>query len=216
MSHFTFFKRTESSGEKEFQSKLAAAIELIKENKSLVAMKVLEVLNTKKLVIQSFYGLTKDHFLEIISDMKREDHIHVSTKYPPPDASIHKIERKLDGMIFNNKYVYMNSSKTPEQIASTLVHEVGHFLNSSLCAYQRKQNDPDLVSYSDEVRSFTAEKMFERNGACLRRSDIASIHEKVTNLYPEFVEDPENAQKLGYIFSIYDSPEGEQSRVLGA
>ena len=62
------------------------------------------------------------------------------------------------------------------------------------------------VSYRDEVRSYTAEKMFERNGRCLLRSDIKEIHEHVTKLYSEFVEEDETPSKQGYIYASCDSP----------
>lgn len=37
----------------------------------------------------------------------------------------------------------MNSAKTPKEIASTLVHEIGHFLNSSLCARHDGNDGPN-------------------------------------------------------------------------
>lgn len=34
---------------------------------------------------------------------------------------------------------------------------------------------------------------------------MQKIHKHVTHLYPELLDDHENTQELGYIFSCYDS-----------
>lgn len=206
MAHFFLFDRPQSSGENSFQFKLQAAINLIKENNSLIAMLVLDVLHSNKVVIHSFYGLSQQHYFKMKKDMLNEDNISLPNVYPPSDAAVEMIESELNGIIYQDKYIYLCSTKSPQQIASTLVHEICHFLNAGLYDEDLKTNNAKKVGYHDEVRSFTAEKMFERNGHCLRRSDIKKIHKTVSELYPEFTKPGEDNSKKGYIFASYDSP----------
>ena len=206
MAHLYFFDRNQSYNDTSFQSKLSNAMSLIKANHSLVASKVYEVINANILSIRTFSELSKDHYLRISNDFKEDYDINLPNRYPPTPSAVKQIESKLEGIIFDNKYIYISSNKSAEQIASTLVHEICHFLNKGLYAKEQKVNDSKQVSYSDEVRAFTAEKMFERNGTCLLRSDMKEIHHRVTNLYPEFTGPEKDTLRLGYLFSSYDTP----------
>jgi hypothetical protein len=204
MAHSNFFEKNAS--ESNFQSKYATAIKLIQQNESLVAKKVLEIIKSGKLEIRSFHELSKKHYSEMRNDFQEEHDINLPKTFPPTADAVRKIESKLEGIIYNNKTIYITSQKSAKEIASTIIHEVGHFLNNSLCEQQSKKNF-NIARYSDEVRAFTAEKMFERNGHCLLRSDIRAIHDKVSSLYPEFVDSVEQVKGLGYIFATYDMPD---------
>ena len=124
----------------------------------------------------------------------------------PSDRAVRMIETELNGIIYDDRHIYLSSNRTPVQIANTLVHEICHFLNADLVDFENQQSNPNLVSHNEEVRSFAAEKMFERNGSCLRRSDIKAIHNMVSDLYPEFNDTGDEELELGYIYSSYDSP----------
>lgn len=127
-----------------------------------------------------------------------------SKYFPPTISAVRKIEKELDGIIYDNQHIYISSTKSVEEIAKTLIHEVCHFLNSDLYDKEMETEESKQVGYKDEVRAFTAEKMFEKNKGYLLRSDINQIHETVTELYPKFT-DPENPIS-GYIYSTFDSP----------
>ncbi len=138
--------------------------------------------------------------------MFEEENILLSQEHPPTEKTVKIIEKYLSGIIYDDQHIYLNSEHTIEEIASTMVHESCHFLNSGIYKKEKKNASSQIYKYADEVRSFTAEKIFERNGKCLRRSDIKKIHEQVTRLYPEFIAQDVDTQKLGYIFSSYDAP----------
>jgi hypothetical protein len=139
-------------------------------------------------------------------DMKKEDNIILPNTYPPSEQAVKMIESKLNGIIYEDRYIYISRKRTPEQMASTLVHEICHFMNAGLMDKEKQFINSNQVSHNEEVRSFAAEKMFERNGHCLRRSDIKELHEMVTDLYPEFNDIGDDEPQLGYIFASYDSP----------
>src|SRR5688572_12912698 len=120
MAHLSFFEHSRSSGVTDFDSKLRSAINLIKENNSLVALKVLEVINSDQVAIRSFHDLSREHWARMKHSMKVEDHIILPNTYPPSKRAVQMIESELDGIIYDDKYIYMNSKKTPQQIANTL------------------------------------------------------------------------------------------------
>lgn len=136
--------------------------------------------------------------------MRKDYHTTLPNTFPPTISAIRKIEKELDGIIYDNQHIYISSTKSVEEIAKTLIHEVCHFLNADLYDKEMETEESKQVGYKDEVRAFTAERMFEKNKGYLLRSDINQIHETVTELYPEFT-DPENPIS-GYIYSTFDSP----------
>jgi hypothetical protein len=136
----------------------------------------------------------------------KESQVDLSPDFPPSLFAVQQIERRLEGIIYNNKTIYMNSKKSIDEIASTLIHEVSHFINSDIFKNERLAQNFKRASYNDEVRSFIAEKTFERNGYCLRRSDIKKIHATVTELYPSFATSNKEQPASGYLFSHYDTP----------
>lgn len=206
MTNLSFFAPSISSEKELFNAKLAKAIQLIQANHSIVAINVLNVINSDKITINSFFNLSKQHYQRMKKNMLKDENIILPEEYPPTLEAIRMIEKKLSGIIYDDKHIYLSSQNTIEQIASSLVHEVCHFLNADIYMKEQKKAGSLLYRYHDEVRAFTAEKIFERDGHCIRRSDIRTIHQKVSELYPEFLEQEIDTQKLGYIFASYDMP----------
>ncbi|QEY51875.1 hypothetical protein [Legionella longbeachae] len=206
MYNARFFEKPINNVNDNFQTNLSAAIDVIKQNQSVLAKKILDVINSKKIIIHSFFNVTKEHYFKMRKDIKNEYGEILSENFPPDISTIRKIESKLEGIIYDDKVIYIRSSNNPPKMANTLVHEICHFLNASIYNKEKKINPTNLVGYYDEVRAHTGEKIFERNGSCLRRSDIKQIHKQVTDLYPEFLISYEDALELGYIYSSYDGP----------
>ncbi|MDI1352589.1 MAG: hypothetical protein PSV35_07445 [bacterium] len=212
---FSFFKQSLDSPPDHGTVKLAGVIELIKKNKSFVASCVLEVLLTKKLVIKSFYELSQNHYDSIRQSIETDLSTTLTTEFPPTPIAIEKIEAYLEGIIFDRKIIYLNFKKDVSQIASTLIHEVSHYLNSTILDEERVQSEEEDADYCDEVRAFMAEKMFQRNGACLTRSAVKDVHTMVTDLYPEF-NNVKQPNKKGFVFSYYDKPAEETFNVMSS
>ncbi|KGP63358.1 hypothetical protein EP47_10885 [Legionella norrlandica] len=204
MSRFNFFETNQAFDENNFEEKLYKAIHLIKQNQSFVAKIVVQALDSNQVTVGSFFQLTPDHYMRMKNDMKKEHNITLPQTFPPTTSAVRKIEQELEGIIYDNRYIYIHSKKSVEEIASTLIHEICHFLNSELYDKEKESENSKQVSYKDEVRAFTAEKMFEKNGGCLLRSDIRKVHNTVSRLYPEFT-DPENPIS-GYIYSHFEKP----------
>ncbi|HAU0910101.1 TPA: lpg2461 family Dot/Icm T4SS effector [Legionella pneumophila] len=204
MSQFNFFEKNQAFDEKNFEQKLQDAINLIKQNQSFVARLVLDAINSNQVTLSTFFQLTPNHYQKTKTIMRKDYHTTLPNTFPPTISAVRKIEKELDGIIYDNQHIYISSTKSVEEIAKTLIHEVCHFLNSDLYDKEMKTEESKQVGYKDEVRAFTAEKMFEKNKGYLLRSDINQIHETVTELYPEFT-DPENPIS-GYIYSTFDSP----------
>lgn len=200
------FANKSSSSKDNFDIKFKKAIELIKRNHSIVAPKVLEAIDLHRITVNSFFNMSEEHYQEMQEDMLEENSIILPTEYPPTAEAVKLIEGKLSGIIYEDKHIYLSSRQTTQEIASTLVHEICHFLNRDIYRRERKTSSSQLFRYKDEVRSFTAEKIFERDGHCLRRSDIKKIHTRVAKAYSEFLQPNEDTQKLGYIYSSFDAP----------
>ncbi|WP_080445263.1 lpg2461 family Dot/Icm T4SS effector [Legionella pneumophila] len=204
MSQFNFFEKNQAFDENNFEQKLQDAINLIKQNQSFVARLVLDAINSKQVTLSTFFQLTPNHYQKTKTIMRKDYHTTLPNTFPPTISAIRKIEKELDGIIYDNQHIYISSTKSVEEIAKTLIHEVCHFLNADLYDKEMETEESKQVGYKDEVRAFTAERMFEKNKGYLLRSDINQIHETVTELYPEFT-DPENPIS-GYIYSTFDSP----------
>lgn len=206
MNRFLFFDNVASYRENIFQSKLQIAIKMIEKNNSLIAIKVLEAIRSNKVIIHSFHGLSQEHYHQTKKDLNEDSNIALPNIYPPSDSAVALIESVLNGVIYQDKYIYLSSKKNPKGIASTLIHEITHYLNCRLYDEELKSKKAKLVSYRDEVRSFTAEIMFQKNGHCITRSDVRKIHATVADLYPEFTTPDEDYSKQGLIYGSYDSP----------
>ncbi|HAT8179461.1 TPA: hypothetical protein JA361_08300 [Legionella pneumophila] len=204
MSQFNFFEKNQAFDEHNFEQKLQDAINLIKQNQSFVARLVLDAINSNQVTISTFFQLTPNHYQKTRTMMRKDYHTTLPNTFPPTISAVRKIEKELDGIIYDHQHIYISSTKSVEEIAKTLIHEICHFLNSDLYDKEWETEESKQVSYKDEVRAFTAEKMFEKNRGYLLRSDIKQVHETVTELYPEFI-DAENPIS-GYIYSTFDSP----------
>ncbi|MFI4919691.1 MAG: hypothetical protein ACHP65_09070 [Legionellales bacterium] len=210
MPHFFFFNDTPYPIEYDPNSKLRAAITCIEQNHSLVAQRALEVIHSDKVTINSFFELSKTDYLSLRTVMEENYQVKIPLAFPPSSSVIKQIEYRLDGIVFNKKNIYLKSNRNPAEIARTLVHEIAHVLNKSLFNEDLLTNNPKLARYKDEIRSFTAEKRFERNDRCLLRSDVKKIHQTVTERYAHLMT-PETSSELGYIAASYDSPSEETS-----
>ncbi|MDR3501525.1 MAG: hypothetical protein P4L79_02985 [Legionella sp.] len=200
------FMDKSSTKKNEFDIKLNDAIELIRANQSIVATRVLEALDSHRITVNSFFNMSENHYKEIQEDLLKEEKITIPSEYPPSEEIVNIIEEKYSGIIYDDKHIYLSLNRTVEEIASTLVHEVCHFLNSDIYRQEQKKSSSLLYRYKDEIRSFTAEKIFERDGHCILRSHMRRIHAHVTRAYPEFVDPDMDMQKVGYVYSCYDTP----------
>lgn len=203
---FKIFMDKSSTKKNEFGIKLNEAIELIRDNQSIVAKRVLEVLESNQVTVNSFFNMSLWHYEQMQEDLLQEENITIPPDYPPSDETVKIIEGKYSGIIYEDKHIYLNSDRSTEEIATTLVHEISHFLNSDIFRQEKKNSSSLLYRYKDEVRSFTAEKIFERDGHCILRSHMKKIHAHVTRAYPEFVDPDMDMQKVGYVYSCYDTP----------
>lgn len=204
MPIFKFFYFKKIDDEILFQEQLAKAIALIGENNSLIARDVLRILESNTLIIRSFFALSSQHFMDIMNDMSASN-ISIPIDYPPSRETIRRIEQYLEGIIFSNHTIYINSNRSIESIAKTLIHEVSHFLNTDILKNEISTQGVAQARYNDELRSFIAERVFDRDGTCLLRSDVKKIHARVTSSYPEFSQQLDE-QPQGYLYSTYDTP----------
>lgn len=207
MSQFAFFTNHQAFSEIRPKKQLNSAIFLIEQNKSNVAQSVMKAIQSGKIIIRPFKELSKKHYKSIKEDWDDS----LPNTFPPSKSTIKRIEEKFAGLTFDDKYVYFKSSETIEEIASTLVHEVCHSLNKNLFNAELKQDNKNHVGYRDEVRSFLAETIFNKNGRYLLRSDVKLIHDKVKELYPDYSKG--NKYTSGYLYSSYDHPLGEPNPI---
>jgi hypothetical protein len=203
---FKLFTDKTPTKKSEFEIKLNEAIELIRDNQSIVAERVLEVLESNQVTVNSFFNMSPWHYEQMQAELFQEEKITIPPDYPPSDETVKIIEDKYSGIIYEDKHIYLNSDRSAEEIASTLVHEISHFLNNTIFKQEQKNSSSLLYRYKDEIRSFTAEKIFERDGHCILRSHMKKIHAHVTRAYPEFVDPDMDMQKVGYVYSCYDTP----------
>ena len=204
MSHHNFFKPYSAAAV--FQAKLEDAIQLISNNQSLIAIKVTKALDANVVHIGSFFDLTPNHYASLQKSFRKDDEINLPDVFPPNESAVFQIESLLEGIIYEDKYIYLNSSKNSQEIASTIIHEVGHYLNSKIYNQEYESKPCTIVGYRDEIRSFTAERMFEKNGFCITRGDMKAIHQTVSRLYPDFTTQKPSPDTSGYIYGSYDTP----------
>ncbi len=203
MSCNSLFVLAPRFNKKNYYSKINQAIEAIKSNKSIVAIEVMKAIESKSVRIKSFFEISKDDYKSLREDDDYKGLRILSNRYPPNDLSVNMIEDSLNGIIFNETTIYISSKLTSCKMALSIIHEVWHHLNSDLCEEELESLNDKLVSYRDEIRSFSAETMFSLNGRCLMRHHIKDVHKDVSRLYQEFLVGNDNAD-LGYITSVLD------------
>ena len=192
-----FFKST-SFDKKRFQHKLKAAIALIGRSEAEIAELVIAAIRSKKLRIRTFYEFSKKtHFLYIRKFFLKHGE---PTLFPPTRSVTRKIESALDGLYCpDNQTIYIGSRLGIKQMAQTLIHEVTHFLNSELYDEELETKGQAIVDFLYEIRSVTAEKLFEKNGARLLRSDVKKIENEVRCAYPQFIEAGQENKRIGFV-----------------
>ena len=196
-----FFEKAPGFNEQNFRDKLKEAINLISQNQTLIAKRTLEIIATNKVTIQSFFELSQDHYLFLRKDILEESHIRLPNRFPMGDLAVRMIESNLTGIIFNDRTMYINSMLCIDEMAKTLIHEISHHMNQDVFHLDKKATSHNSACYKEEIRAFTAEKIFEKNGHCILRSDVKKIHAKVAQLYPELNDPLERT--TGYIPTNY-------------
>ena len=174
----------------------------IKQNPSTISTLVIQAINSNQVTISFFCQLTKDHFQRLREDLIETHDVTLPTDFPPTASTISQIEEELEGMIFDDKHIYLSSKPSVTEIAKSIIHEVCHFLNSELSDEESIKHGSKIAHYKDEIRSFIAEKNFEINNRRILRSDIKEIHNTVTDLYPEYIDS--EIPISGYIYSAFE------------
>lgn len=194
-------------GSTNFQKKLKGALERIKNNSSLIALRVIEAIETNQVKLLPFKDLNPKHYQLIKKNIFVEQGVTLGD-YPPAHDDIQKIEEYLDGMLFGDNTIYISSDLTGKKLESTIVHEVTHFINSPI--YDFEKNYDPLYKYRDEVRAIKGE--FEYKRKIVLRSHIRLIHEQVKHLNPDLVKDNSiNYEGIGFLSSMHEEPEdGEE------
>lgn len=178
--------RTTIFSRKQFEKKLASAIDLIQSKNTSVARVVRDVISSKQVSIYPFYELSqqKKHVRYIKKNFLKDEPLkHVDHR----KCFMKKVEFHLDGLCFSDdKIIYISSRLNIREMAKTLVHEVVHHINDDL--YERELiTKGDCAHFLHEMRSFFAEEVFEEETRLLR-SDVRKIEEKVRDGYPELIE----------------------------
>lgn len=203
---FKIFTDKSSAKKNDFDVKLREVIEIIRDNQSIVARHVIKALDSQKITVNSFFNMSPRHYETMQEELLTEENTTIPPDYPPSEEAVKIIESKYSGIIYEDEHIYLSLERSVEEIASTLVHEVCHFLNSDIFRQEKKNSTTLLYRYKDEVRSFTAEKIFELDGRCMLRSYTRKIHAHVTRAYPEFVDPDMDTKKMGYVYSCFDTP----------
>lgn len=185
-----------------FNFKLSDALIIIKKNKSAIANIVLKAIESKNVTIKSFYQLEQYQY----NDLKNEILRDYGEKLPEFSCltitAIKKIEIAFEGTTYDNE-IYISSMLDLNTFASTIVHEISHFLNITLTEFEAKYYCNEFVEYCNEVRAYIAEESFNKNGEPLSSMDLNKIHARVKEKYPEYFLPDITTEQLGFIPSVY-------------
>tara|TARA_B110000879_G_scaffold175207_1_gene228405 strand:- start:82 stop:750 length:669 start_codon:yes stop_codon:yes gene_type:complete len=187
-----------------FHRNLELAISLIETNTSLEAQVVMQAIREKKVNLSTFFFLTKEHYFELKEDVKKTYNVKLPNRFPPGDLAVRQIESTLRGIIFDGYSIYLNSTLNPTILAETIIHEVYHHLNQSLCLTEERTLSEKASGYRDEIRSFKAELQFQNPQAMITRKKVAGIHFFVQKHYPELIEDDHRVQN-GHVNDLLDT-----------
>jgi hypothetical protein len=194
MYSFKFFEKKTNVYQEYFQQTLVQAIDLISQNQSPVAKKVSEAITNNNVIIKSFFELSEAHYLSMKEDFLENYQIQLPNCYPVQEQTVKIIERHLDGVLYDGNIIYIDSTHSVDLMVATIIHEVSHHINDYLYIQDGKSRSPASASYRDELRSYIAQNIFDRNGFCLLRSDVKNAHDKVIRWYPE-LSDPFEEKK---------------------
>src|SRR5579872_101690 len=183
-----FFSQRKCFNKKDFEFQLAEAIKLIAKNKSTAAGQVFKILQSKQVLIRSFYELKEEHFIYIKERFIKKENHDVLQYFPPNKKAVELIESTLTGIHFYKNIIYIKSTLNLYKMAKALVHEITHYINYSLCKKEIKTKTNLVAHYLDEVRSHSAELLFKKNGLDLTNKDKKRISEKIKERYEEFTD----------------------------
>jgi ribosomal protein S17 len=184
-----FFSRSRCFNKKEFELKLVEAIKLIAQNKSTVAREVFNILQSKQVIIRSFYELKEEHFLYIKEQLINKENHDLLQYFPPNKKAVELIESALTGIYFYKNVIYIQCTLNLYKMAKAIIHEVTHYINHSLYKKEMKTKTRLVARYLDEMRSHSAELLFKKNGDDITDEDKQKISEKIKDgRYKEFTE----------------------------
>ncbi|CAM4487308.1 MAG: hypothetical protein LEGION0403_FIIPPAGN_00377 [Legionella sp.] len=102
---FKIFMDKTSTKKNDFNVKLKEAIEIIRANQSIVATRVLEVLDSQRITVNSFFNMSPKHYQEIQEDLLKEEHITIPPDYPPTEETV-------EIMVLSQRFFQAQDGKT--------------------------------------------------------------------------------------------------------
>jgi hypothetical protein len=144
--------------DKAFRAYVDKALAVLKANPSPLSQATYRYVVTGKVRIDAIADLTRADYLRARKDLIKwtqalSPDAYGSLQNPRSPAS-KAIDRLLNGYMWDDR-IYVAKGLTPQQLASTLVHEVNHFVNKSEEHY-RGHTQPLI----EEYRAFDLEALF--------------------------------------------------------
>lgn len=143
---------------KEFRAYVERALAVLKADKSPLAQATYRYIATGKVKIDEVNDLTRADYLRARKDLSKwtralKPDAYESLGNPQSHAS-KALDRLLNGYMWDDR-IYVARGLSPQKLASTLVHEVNHFVNKSEEHYRGPTQG--LI---EEYRAFYVEKLF--------------------------------------------------------
>ncbi len=164
---------------KEFRAYVDRAIAVLKADKSPLAQATYRYIATGKVKIDEVTDLTRADYLRTRKDLSKWTKALTPDAYGtlsnPKSPASKALDRLLNGYMWDER-IYVARGLSPKQLASTLVHEVNHFVNKSEENYRGPTQ-----ALIEEYRAFYVEALFA--GEKMTPSKCAALKAEVASDY---------------------------------
>jgi hypothetical protein len=163
----------------EFQAYVGKALAVLKADKRPLAQATYRYIAQGKVKIDEITDLTRADYLRARKDMGKwtqaltpDAYESLGNKKSPASKAL---DRLLNGYMWDER-IYVAHGLTPKKLASTLVHEVNHFINKSEEHYRGPTQ-----GLLEEYRAFYMEKLFA--GVKMTPEKCAALKAEVAREY---------------------------------
>ena len=163
----------------DFRKTVQQALEVLRTSKTEVGRATYAYVTTGRVKVDELNDLTRPDYHRVRRDLKKwtdalRPEAYESLANPRSPAS-KALDRLLNGYMWDDR-IYVAKGLSPQKLASTLVHEVNHFLNRSEENYRGDTN-----ALLEEYRAFYVEKLFK--GEEMTPAKCRKLKEEVAREY---------------------------------
>ena len=164
---------------KEFRAYVGRALEVLRASRSPVGRATYDYIVSGRVKIDEVGDLTRADYKRASNDLRKWTRALGADRYEtlmnPKSPASKALDRLLNGYMWDDR-IYVARGQSPKKLASTLVHEVNHFINKSEEHYRGPTQ-----RLLEEYRAFYVERLYA--GETMTPEKCRRLKEEVAKEY---------------------------------